>query len=131
MTLMELTGPEAGIIVYGDNSVGVFNWGNYDENRLPILAPGGIPMAWPDADDVFVGVAKAHLDDFRSEIPGTIWIDEVNGDEAVAGTDLDIVYDENNDLVRLFLEELDPVEYSGTVYTIEDGRKIIAPDMWN
>ena len=39
MTLMELTGHEAGIIIYGDNSVGVFNWGNYDENRIPILAP--------------------------------------------------------------------------------------------
>lgn len=133
MTLMELTNHEAGIIVYGDNSVGVFTWGNYDENRIPILAPGGIPMAWPEADDVFVGVTAEHFDDFRSEIPGTIWLEngETYSDEKVAVTDLDIVYDENNDLVRLFLEDLEPVEYTGTVYTLLDGRKIIAPDMWN
>lgn len=131
MTLMELTGHEAGIIIYGDNSVGVFNWGNYDENRIPILAPGGIPMAWPEADDVFVGATEKRVNDIRDEIPGTIWVEEDYGDEVVANTDLDIVYDELNDLARLFLEDLDPMEYNGMVYTLKDGRKIIAPDVWN
>ena len=126
MTLMELTGHESGIIVYGDHTVGVFNWGTYDDNQLPVLSPIGTPMAWPEGDDVFVGVTESHLDDFRSEIPGSIW-----KEDELVDTDLDIVYDENNDLVRLFFENLDPMEYNGTVYTLHDGRKIIAPDMWN
>ena len=71
-------------------------------------------------------MTESHLDDFRSEIPGSIW-----KEDEMVDTDLDIVYDENNDLVRLFFENLDPMEYNGTVYTLHDGRKIIAPDMWN
>ena len=51
-----------------------------------------------------------------------------DGDEAV--TDMDVVYDEDDDLARLFLDELDADEYAGTVYTLTDGRKVIAPDMW-
>ncbi len=126
MTLFELTGHEAGIIVYGDNTVGVFNWGTYDDNQIPILSPIGFPMAWPEPSDVFGGFNETYSDDFRSEIPGSIWIED--GEVA---TDLDIVYDENNDLLRLFLENLDADEYNGHIFTLKDGRKIIAPLTWN
>ena len=131
MTLFELTNHESGIIIYGDTTVGVFNWMDCDDNQLPILSPICTPVRWPDNSDVFDGVTSKHLDDIRDEIPGTIWIEEDNCDEVVADTDLDIVYDGNNDLLRLFLEQLEPCDYTGTVYTLKDGRKIIAPAEWN
>lgn len=51
--------------------------------------------------------------------------------EYEAVTDLDVVYDENYDLVRLFLSELDESEYEGDVFTLRDGRKVIVPTAWN
>lgn len=125
MTLRELTNHEAGIIVYGGNTVGVFNWGNCDDNQIPVLSPLGLPMPWPEADDVFDDVTEAAVKDIRTAIPGRIWLE--NGE---AETDLDIVYDPNNDLPRLFLEQLDKMDYECYVYTLKDGREIIAPDMW-
>ena len=129
MTLIELTGHESGIIIYGDDAVGVFNWGRCGDNQLPLLSPFGLPMPWPDAGDVFDDVEEAHVKDIRDELPGSIWMEHgEDGDEAV--TDMDVVYDEDDDLARLFLDELDADEYAGTVYTLTDGRKVIAPDMW-
>lgn len=125
MTLMELTNHEAGIIVYSGNTVGVFNWGNCDDNQIPVLSPLGLPMPWPEADDVFEDVTEAAVKDIRTVIPGRIWLED-----GEAGTDLDIIYDEDGDLPRLFLEQLDDFEYEGYVYTLKDGRKIIVPDMW-
>ena len=125
MTLMELTNHEAGIIVYGGNTVGVFNWGTCDDNQIPVLSPLGLPMPWPEVDDVFDGVTEAAVKDIRTVIPGRIWLEE-----GEAETDLDIVYDEDGDLPRLFLEDLDPVDCEGTVFSLRDGRKIIAPSMW-
>lgn len=130
MTLQELTGHESGIVIYEDGSVAVYNWISCSENELPIVFPIPMPINWPEAEDVFDDVTAKHVDDIRDEIPGTIWIEEDVGDEDLV-TDLDIVYDENNDLVRLFLEQLEPCDYMGTVYTLKDGRKIIAPDEWN
>lgn len=125
MTLRELTNHEAGIIVYSGNTVGVFNWGNCDDSQIPVLSPLGLPMPWPEADDVFEDVTEAAVKDVRTVIPGRIWLED-----GEAETDLDIVYDEYGDLPRLFLELLDEFEYEGYVYTLKDGRKIIAPDMW-
>lgn len=125
MTLMELTSHEAGIIVYGGNTVGVFNWGRCDDNQIPVLSPLGEPMPWPEADDVFDEAEETHVEDIRTVIPGRIWTED-----GKAETDLDVVYDQENDLARLFLADLDPVEYEGYVYTLKDGRKVIAPDMW-
>ena len=50
MTLMELTSREAGIIIYGGHTVGVFNWGRCDDNQIPVLSPFGEPIPWPEAD---------------------------------------------------------------------------------
>lgn len=130
MTLMELTGHESGIIVYEDNSVGVYNWGSCGDNQLPLLSPLGWPMPWKEGDDVFDGAEKAYCKDIRDELPGSIW-NECSEDGHEAATDMDVVYDENFDLVRLFLSELDESEYEGHVFTLRDGRKVIAPAAWN
>lgn len=130
MTLMDLTGHEAGIVIYEDNCVGVCNWGRYDEDRFPVLSPLGLPMPWPEENCVFDGAKEEFCKDIRAELPGSIWI-EHGEDGDVANTDLDIVFDEFGDLARLFLDKLDDVEYEGYVYTLRDGRKVIAPVMWN
>lgn len=41
MTLLELTGHEAGIIVYKNGDVIVANWGQCDDDCIPVLAPVG------------------------------------------------------------------------------------------
>jgi hypothetical protein len=41
MTLFELTGHEAGIIVYKDGSAIVVNWNQCDNDYIPALAPVG------------------------------------------------------------------------------------------
>jgi hypothetical protein len=131
MTLQELTNHEPGIIIYGNTTVGVFNWMDCDDNQLPFLLRIGTPVRWPEADDVFDDVTAKHVDDIRDEIPGTIRIKEDYGDKVVANTDLDIVYDGNQVMPRLFLEHLEPCDYMGTVYALKDVRKIITPDEWN
>ena len=39
MTLMELTGHEAGIIVYENGDVIVVNWNQCDDDCVPVLSP--------------------------------------------------------------------------------------------
>ena len=74
---------------------------------------------------MFENVTETAVKDIRTVIPGQIWLED-----GEAETDLDIVYDEDGDLPRLFLEDLDPVDYEGAVFSLRDGRKIIAPSMW-
>jgi len=126
MYLLQLTEHEAGIIVYGENTVGVWNWGLCDDDQIPALSPIREQMAWPEEAGVFDDVKSYRFSDVRNEIPGAIWIED-----GEAKTDLDIVYDANGDLPRLFLEKLTPADYEGTAYVLKDGRKILALDMWN
>lgn len=129
MTLEELTWHESGIVIFGDNSVGVYNWGDCGDNQF--LSPLGLPMPCPEDYDIFDGVEKAHCNDIRDALPGSIWWIEHGEDGDKAATDMDVVYDENYDLVHLFLSDLDESEYEGDVFTLRDGRKVIVPTAWN
>ena len=137
MNLMELTGHEAGIIVYPDsNSVAVYNWGQCDDNQIPILSPLGEPVNWPEAEDVFDGVTSARFADARELIPGIFWLTDETDEQGnrFATTDLDIVYDRFYDISRMFLGGegyTSPEDFEGTAYTLRDGRVILALDMWN
>lgn len=132
-TLMDLTGQESGILIYGENGVIVTNWCNYDKNRMPLLSPFGVLMPWPEEEGVFHGAQRRFAQDIRTEIPGSVWLTDETKDDGtrIADTDLDIVSDENNDIIRLFLDDLTADDYEGYIYTLRDGRKIIAPSTWN
>ena len=144
MTLMELTGHEAGIICYGDRTVGVYNWAQLEDDRIPMMGPADLVIDWPEEGGVFSGATETHVDDLRTILPGSVWIDE----DGNISTDLDIVHDDNNDLPWCYLCTTDdaadlsraighhgdicePDWLSATVYILRDGRKVIAPDLWN
>ena len=134
MTLEELTNHESGIILYGGSTVGVFNWCNIDDNHLPIAGPIGMAVNWPEEDGVFDGATWERLADIRTAIPGTVWVTEDTDSHGnrICDTDLEIVSDNNNDLIRLFCDpSLTAEDYDGIVYTLRDGRKIIVLDTWN
>ena len=130
MTLMELTDHEAGIIVYNNNAVGVFNWSFMGDNEIPYYFCGsnvGFPL-----DNVFSGVKKRRVKDLRRQLPGSCWIDD---GELV--TDMDIIQDNNNDLPLIFgLVPDDHNVYTGDegygadVYRLTNGMKIICPLLW-
>ena len=134
MTLMELTEQESGIVVYDwtDKSVAVMNWCNAGDDMIPLLSPLGDQLiAWPQGDGVFDGATERWTDDVRKELPGSIWLTgkQKKDGSMVADTDMDVVYDELGDLLELFLGSNAPT--AGTVYTLKDGRRIIAPDGWH
>ncbi len=140
MTLMELTNHEAGIICYGENTVAVVNWGQYEDDRVPIMGPAGIMFAWPEDEGTVAAAENTYrrFNDVRDELPGKIWLTDETDDQGrkIADTDLDILADEFGDLHRLFLgvdgdgESLSASDYEGAAYTLPDGRKILVLDMW-
>lgn len=134
MTLMQLTAHEAGIIVYADSTIVVANWGQYDDDMLPILGPFGLLIPWKHEAGYLDSAKCECVADLRTVLPGSIWLtDEVDDDGVtIANTDMDIVSDEFDDIPRLFLAaDLDPCELEASVYTLGDGTKVIAPDTWN
>ena len=125
MTLVELTGHEAGIIVFDNGCVSVLNWIEIRDNCLPAYGPIGLRLSWPQ-ENIFDDVMKADVSDVRAVIPGRVWATDDGYD-----TDLDVLEDDNNDLVRLFTDDtLDAADLEGTVYTLTDGTKVICPSMW-
>lgn len=133
MTLMELTGKESGIVVYGDRSVGVFNWANLGDDRLPaVLTSLNVLFDRREDPSIFADVKTHRFEDVRAELPGTIYRtgETANDGLEIADTDMDIAYDRNGDLLRLFLTKLEDCEYAGSAYTLQDGTKILTLDMW-
>ena len=129
MTLMELTGHEAGIIIYDSGEIAVVNWGQYDDNQVPRLVPMLGMMGFSE-DGILDNVPKPEtIQDVRDVLPGKVWIED---DEIE--TDMEILEDDNNDLVALFIkidDYRDPDDpTSAEVYTLNDGTKIIAPHTW-
>ena len=114
MTLMELSKKESGIIVFENGDIIVANWMSAGDDQLPLLSPFGNDLInFPFADgtiEAAAGTAR-EVDDIRDELP----------DGGV------VVYDYNNDIPAL-LKSAEPT--GGTVYTLEDGKKIIAPYDW-
>ena len=137
MTLMELTGHEAGIIVYPDSkTVAVYWWGNCDDNQIPVMSPLGEPMPWNEGDGIFDGVSASAFKDARELIPGSVWLTDETDSEGnrIADTDLDIVHDTFYDIPRMFLGGEgyeNPEDFEGKAYSLNDGRIILALDMWN
>lgn len=132
--LFDDTNHEAGIIVYGDNSVGVYNWTSCSDHVLPLLSPFGTPINWPkDVDDGAEITHVDHVDDVRNYLPGTVF--DEGGQIA---TNMDIVYDENEDIPGLFgfgpaAGSYEGCEnpYSGDIWTLPTGEKVITIDLWN
>lgn len=137
--LRELTEHTAGIIIYGGESVGVYDWGRLDDAQIPILSPIGTPMGWPCPElEGDVNIEGTVVDDIRTILPGKYWYDDA---ENAIATDMDVVYDEYGDLPALYGYDvglgtcvaldangnLEPT--SGTVYKIEE-YTIIAPHDW-
>lgn len=128
------TNHEAGIILYGDGTVGVFNWGQFDDGFIPMVGLVGLVVPWPFAagEDVDL-VHVAHVDDVREYLPGAVWMGE-DGLE----TDLDIVYDEHDDIPALW--GFGPIAdnysnmdrpYSGDIWDMPGGQRVITIDFWN
>lgn len=136
MTLIELTGHASGIILYGGSTVAAVFWGDCDDDQIPILSPLGRMMPWNEAPGVFDDTTWERVEDWREVLPGSVWLtDEVDKDGVrIADTDLDIVYDDFNDILAAFMgvtpDGQPQDDFEAIVYTLKDGRKIIAPDMW-
>lgn len=111
-------------------------WGACDDNQIPILSPFGEMMPWNEAPGVFDDTTWERVEDWREVLPGSVWLtDEVDKDGVrIADTDLDIVYDDFNDILAAFMgvtpDGQPQDDFEAIVYTLKDGRKIIAPDMW-
>lgn len=131
--LRQVTGHDAGIVVYDGTAVLVANWADMADNRLPAYLAHGIVFGWP-----FETISiedRYKVEDIRDELPGTVWLSD--DEENVLDTDLDIIYDEFGDIPALFGFDtgagamvLDHPT-SGVVYILDNGIKIIAPDEWN
>lgn len=129
MTLRELTGKNSGLVLYDRKTVGVYNWENMGENTIPALSPVGLPINVCQDEDIFVGVREEHVADVRKLFDGIVWYDTIYKDIA---TDIDIVYDANNDITRLFLDNrLTADDYEGTAYHLANGMIIVAMDAWD
>ena len=114
MYLQELTGHDAGIIVFEDNSVIVANWESMyaeEDDAMPSLFGGG--LIWMKRDGIFDSAEHKTFDDIREELP--------DPDE------MDIVYDYNDDMKQLYSQD---EKESGDVYTLKDGTRIFVLDSW-
>ena len=124
---------EAGIIVYSGNSVAVYNWASCDDNRVPMLSPFGQPIEWLQnvADDATL-VHVCSADDVRDYLPGTVFMED-----SELHTDMDIVYDANDDMPALFgfgpnASDYDGDKpYKGDVWRLPGGETVITIDTWN
>lgn len=126
---------ESGIILYGDETVGVFNWGWLDNGYIPMVGPYGIVVPWPldNSDDTELFCIES-VDDVHAHLPGTVWM----GKDGLE-TDMEIICDEFGDLPALWgfgdhashYDDLD-CNYSGCVWSIGDSAyKVITIDFWN
>lgn len=131
--LMSMTQHEAGVVVY-DTDVVVANWGQYDDGRLPMVAPGGIVFPWPTEWDV---AEEYHSDDIRGELPGEVIVD--GNTATIKG--MTVFGDEFGDIPALWGIDtglgavLSDCPTSGTIYKLRlsdgSGAVVIAPDEWN
>lgn len=142
---IEVTGHEAGIIIYTNENerseivVASGYESSSSENALPVLSQvGNFPIWWKEPEDAEL-VLEKEVEDIRKEIPGSVWA--IEDEESKIDTDLDIVWDEFNDIPAIFgfrAGDADPglyskYGYSGKVYrlTSREDVKIIVPDFWN
>lgn len=119
MTLMELTGHEAGIIVYQNGDVIVANWGQCDDDYMPALAPvGDMIINFPQEEGYIERAQESRFNDIRPILQ-----------------DKTILLDEFSDIARLMADKPDKYgmipDRNGNKYTFEDGLEIYTFADWN
>jgi hypothetical protein len=119
MTLLELTGHEAGIIVYKDGSAIVVNWNQCDNDCIPALAPvGDMVINFPQEEGYIERAQESTFNDIRPILQ-----------------DKTILLDEFNDIARLMIDKPDKYgmipDRNGKKYTFEDGLEIYTFADWN
>lgn len=119
MTLLELTGHEAGIIVYKNGDVIVANWGQCDDDCVPALAPiGDMVLNFPQEQGYIERAKESRFDDIRPILQNKT-----------------ILLDEDNDIARLITDGPDKYgmipDRHGNKYTFKDGLEIYVFADWN
>lgn len=119
MTLLELTGHEAGIIVYKDGSAIVVNWNQCEDDCIPALAPvGDMIINFPQEEGYIERAQEIAFSDIRPILQ-----------------DKTVLLDEFNDIARLMTDKPDKYgmipDRHGNKYTFEDGLEIYVFADWN
>lgn len=141
-TLYDLTGQEAGIVIYRDGDIDrvfALNWAqNCPHGGLPVSLEG-VLIGWPG--DYYV-IGKKDVDDVRAEFRDVV-IDD-NGD--ICAENMDVVYDDYGDIPALWGIKIDNatintddsgnfIPTGGTVYALTDNDDnditVVAPEGWN
>jgi hypothetical protein len=119
MTLLELTGHEAGIIVYKDGSAIIANWNQCEDDCIPVLAPiGDMVLNFPQEKGYIERAQESSFDNIRPILQNKT-----------------ILLDEFNDIARLMTDKPDKYgmipDRHGNKYTFEDGLEIYVFADWN
>ena len=118
MTLMELTGHEAGIIVYENGDVIVVNWNQCDDDCVPVLAPAGDMVINFPREGYIERAKESQFDDIRPILQGKT-----------------VLLDEFNDIERLMSDKPDKYgmmpDRHGKKYIFEDGTEVYTFADWN
>ena len=119
MTLMELTGHEAGIIVYENGDVIVVNWNQCDDDCVPVLGPvGDMLISFPREEEYIERGKKSNFGDIRPILQGKT-----------------VLLDEFGDIKRLMSDKPDQYgmmpDRHGKKYIFEDGVEIYVFPDWN
>ena len=114
MTLEELTGHEAGIVIYDTDEMIICNWAQYGPNQLPKVFAGISVMGWDEGEEIFDGTEEEFVEDYRPLIDGR-----------------DLIWDQLDDMSHIANSETPPDWFRASVYTLRDGTIVIAPQMWN
>ena len=119
MTLRELTGHEAGIIVYRDNNAIIVNWDQCDDDCVPALAPvGDMVISFPREEGYIERGKERIFEDIRPILKGKT-----------------VLLDECNDIGRLMSDKPDKYgiipDRHGKKYIFEDGTEIYVFADWN
>ena len=119
MTLRELTGHEAGIIVYENGDVIIADWNQCDDDCVPALAPwGDMVINFPREEGYIERAKESIFGDIRPILRGKT-----------------VLLDEFDDIERLMSDK--PDEYGmmpdrhGNKYIFEDGMGIYVFPDWN
>ena len=119
MTLRQLTGHEAGIIVYRDNNAIIVNWDQCDDDCLPVIAPvGDMIINFPREEGYIERATKSNFGDIRPILQGKT-----------------VLLDEFADIKRLMSDKPDKYgmmpDRHGKKYIFDDGMEIFVFADWN
>ena len=118
MTLRELTGHEAGIIVFENGDVIIADWNQCDDDCVPVLAPAGdMVINFPREGYIERG-KESNFGDIRPILQGKT-----------------VLLDEFNDIERLMSDKPDKYgmmpDRHGKKYIFEDGTEVYTFADWN